>query len=284
MGIAAVVAWATVFVAVAGAGLALVAWWRWRSASRNAMAQLTACKSRARGIFSHQDLAGLPPPVAHYLGRVLHESQPLIRAARIEQDGVFFLPAGKGRWVPMYAVERFLVNPAAFCWDARLRLLPAPVFVRDSYMHGRGEMEASIAGLHSVVHDAARPRLNAGALQRYLAESIWFPTALLPGAGVTWTSVDAHTAIASITDGRESVWLRFHFDEAGDVAQVEGDRYREDHGRYELRPWIVTCRDFESHNGVRIPVDCQVSWQLPGGLQPYWKGHVRRVTYEFAEA
>lgn len=264
--------------------MALAAGWRWRSASREAIARLTACRSRARGNFSHQDLAGLPPPVAHYLGRVLHEGQPLIRAARIEQDGMFFLGGGHGRWAPMEAVERSLITPAAFVWDARVRRLATPVFVRDSYMDGTGEMEASIAGLHSIAHDAALPRLNASALQRYLAEAVWFPTALLPSSGVTWKAVDAHTAIATLTDSGESVWLRFHFDDAGDVVQVEGDRYHEDHGRYELRPWIVTCRDYESHNGVRIPAECEVAWQLPTGLQTYWKGHVRNVTDEFAEA
>ena len=110
MGVAAVMFWATVVAAAAGAALALAAGWRWRSASRSAIARLTACRSRARGNFSHQDLAGLPPPVAHYLGRVLHEGQPLIRAARVEQEGTFFLPNGKGRWAPMEAVERFLIE------------------------------------------------------------------------------------------------------------------------------------------------------------------------------
>lgn len=31
-------------------------------------------------------------------------------------------------------------------------------------------------------------KLDEGALQRYLAEAIWFPTALLPSQGVTWTA------------------------------------------------------------------------------------------------
>mgnify|MGYP003351501302 CR=1 FL=1 len=93
----------------------------------------------------------------------------------------------------------------------------------------------------------------------------------------------ASGAIATLTDNDASVWLRFHFDEAGDVVQVEGDRYHEDHGRYELRPWIVTCHDYESHSGVRIPSACEVAWQLPTGLQTYWKGHITGVSYEFAE-
>ena len=124
--------------------------------------------------------------------------------------------------------------------------------------------------------------LDAGALQRYLAECVWFPTALLPSAGVVWQARDEHSAIAALNDGHSTVSLVFFFDASGDVTHITGDRYYEDTGTYTLRPWTVTCREYDTHNGVRIPTECEVAWELPTGRLPYWRGVVSNVQYEFS--
>lgn len=235
------------------------------------------------GEFSHAELAGLPSPVARYFGRVLHEGQPVIRTAALTQDGSFFVPMGKGKWCPMRAEQRFMVRPAGFVWDARIQMMPAiAVLVRDSYVDGIGTMHVSLAGLYTITHETATPELDAGALQRYLAEAVWFPTSLLPSAGVIWRAVDEHSAVAELTDQHTTVSMTFHFDEAGDVIRLTGDRYHSDKGVYTLRPWIVTCAEHESHNGVRVPTVCEVAWQMPSGLQPYWRGRISNVRYEFS--
>ena len=263
--------------------LALAAGRRWRSASSNLRARLQADSSGVRGEFSHAELAGLPPPVIRYFGRVLHEGQPVICAAELTQQGSFFVPMGRSKWCPMRAEQRFLVRPAGFVWDARIQMMPAiPILVRDSYLDGIGTMHVSAGGLYTLTHETAAPELNAGALQRYLAETVWFPTALLPSAGVTWRAVDEHSAIAELTDRHTTVSMTFHFDEAGDVIRMTGDRYASDKGVYTLRPWIVTCSEHESHNGVRVPTVCEVAWQMPSGLQPYWRGRISNVRYEFS--
>jgi hypothetical protein len=111
---------------------------------------------------------------------------------------------------------------------------------------------------------------------------VWFPTALLPSAGVTWQAVDDHSAIAALTDGGTTVAMTFFFDDTGDVVRLTGDRYYDEHGTSTLRPWIVTCGGYDTHNGVRIPTDCEVAWQLPSGLLPYFRCHVTHVDYEFS--
>ena len=61
------------------------------------------------------------------------------------------------------------------------------------------------------------PELNSGALHRYLAEAVWYPTALLPQAGVQWSPIDEHSALATLTDNGETVSLEFRFNDAGEV-------------------------------------------------------------------
>ena len=76
-------------------------------------------------------------------------------------------------------------------------------------------MRGAILGLVPVVNAADDPQLRAGALQRYLAESVWFPTALLPSEGLRWTPVDEAHARATLTDHGISVTLEFEFAPGG---------------------------------------------------------------------
>jgi hypothetical protein len=58
--------------------------------------------------------------------------------------------------------------------------------------------------------------MNSGSLHRYLAEAVWYPSALLPGPRQQWTPVDATRALATLTNDRTSVSLEFRFAESGD--------------------------------------------------------------------
>jgi hypothetical protein len=35
-------------------------------------------------------------------------------------------------------------------------------------------------------------------------------------------------------------------------------------------------------SGVRIPIEAEVEWVLPGGPYPYWRGEMTSIDYEFA--
>lgn len=279
-----VVLWVIAGLVLIGAAVPIVANWRWRSASADARSRLRSGGSSARGVFSHAELTGLPAPVLRYFRRVLYDGQRVIRAADLAQTGTFFVPMGGGRWCPFSATQRFVVQPAGFVWDARIHMMPLiPVHVRDGYRDGSGSMLASMGGAYALTNQAATPELDAGALQRYLAEAVWFPTALLPPAGVRWDAVDEHSAKATLTDAHTTVSLTFRFDQTGDVELISGDRFREDHGRFVATPWTVRCIEYDTHNGVRIPVECEVAWQLPEGPLPYWRGRLGDVQYEFAD-
>ena len=85
--------------------------------------------------------------------------------------------------------------------------------LRDSYVAGTRLMIASAFGVYLIVNQTATPELNAGALQRFLGEAIWVPTALLPSPRITWTARDDRSARSTLRDGREHriavVRLRF---------------------------------------------------------------------------
>lgn len=251
----------------------------WHGATRDEVARMHAESEAKQETFSPASLEQVPPRVARYFRRALHEGQPLAVSALATQEAAFFI---NGAWRPLTATQHFAASPPAFVWDASIHMAPlVAVHVRDSYIGGRGSMRATMFGVYTLADQEGVPELNAGALQRYLGEAVWLPTVLLPGHGVTWAAVDDSSAIASLTDGLTSVSLRFLFDADDRIIEVSGDRYAEEEekGRYRLRPWRVRCGDHQERSGMLIPLSCEVAWLAPEGPQPYWRGRITAIEY-----
>lgn len=230
-----------------------------------------------------EGLDQLPTPVAGYFRHALKDGQPFIRFARVTWAGEFRTRKAEDTWSPFKAMQYFSAQPPGFVWDASIHMGPLMnVRVRDAYVAGEGSMQAKILSLVPVVDERGKAELNAGALQRYLAEAVWFPTALLPVAGVQWSAIDDSRALATLTDSDTTVSLEFRFNDAGEITSVfTPGRYRAVNGKYELTPWEGHFRKYEERNCMRIPVEGDVEWQLQEGSFPYWKGHIVEVKYDF---
>lgn len=233
---------------------------------------------------SFNDFDQLPVPVARYFRFALKEGQPLIRSARFKQEGEFRARRADDAWSPFEAKEYFSVRPPGLVWDASISMAPLiSVRVRDAYVEGQGSMQGKILSLVPIVNQHGKAELNAGALQRYLAEAVWLPTALLPSEGITWSAIDNNSALATQTDSGTTVSLEFHFSNAGEITSVfTPGRYREVSGKYELTPWAGYFSNYEERDGMRIPAEGEVEWRMPGGRLPYWRGRIVEVAYDFA--
>lgn len=228
--------------------------------------------------FEVDDLAGLPDPVRRYFETVLEEGQPYVRSVRLEQQGEFRMGDSERWWRPMAATQRFTVDPPGFVWSATVRALPlVPVKVLDAYDHGSGVLRAKLLSTVTVVDVGPDPEMNEGELLRYLAEAVWFPTALLPTEGVEWEEIDDRSARATLADGGNTASLTFHFDERDRVERVTAERYRqeaEDHAS-----WTGHFRAYEERNGMSVPTEAEVEWDLPEGELPYWRARVERIEH-----
>jgi hypothetical protein len=246
----------------------------------------SASPSSSVATFSPAQLEGLPTPVARYFLFALQPGQPLVRAARVEHAGTF--ATEPDQWEPFTSVQHFRVRPPAFVWDAAIRMGRIPpmlgVRVRDSYLDGEGAMYGAVAALVPVADQQGTPEIASGSLARFLAESVWFPTALLPGragAGVTWSPVDDSTAKATLVDGARSVSADFHFSRRGEIVRVSGERFRDVAGKGVMTPWTARLREYSRRNGMMVPAFGEVAWLTAEGRRPYWRGNIARVAYEW---
>jgi hypothetical protein len=250
----------------------------WRRATRADVAALVPASS-PNTAFDPRALAGVPQPVARYLQKAIITGHPPVRSATVTQDAEFFI---NGHWRPLRATQHFSTTPPGFVWDARIEMAPlVPVFVRDAYVDGRAKMQASMYGVLSMADQIDTPQLNAGALQRFLGESIWFPTALLPSSTVTWRARDDRSAFVTLRDGRLEVTLLFEFGDDGMPSAVSGDRYKENQGQYALQTWHISCGETAIRDGLTIPLRCEVAWVSNGVREPYWRGRLSSIEYRY---
>jgi hypothetical protein len=235
---------------------------------------------RAAKRFSRDQLTGLPGPVVRYFELALTPGQPLVRYARLAQSGAFAMR--REQWAAFTATEDFDASPPAFLWEARIRLAPFLVArVRDSYRAGEGAVHGKLAGIVTLVNLHGTPETAAASLQRYLAEAVWLPTALLPSAELRWTPVDDDAARATLTDRGLSVWVDFRFSARGEIVETSTERYRDVGGSAVRTPWIGRFWDYERLDGMMVPRQGEVAWLLPEGRFPYWRGRIEEVEYTF---
>jgi hypothetical protein len=260
---------------------------RWQSRTKTLRAKMESARLPiAPETYDSGELENLPLPVQRYFRTVLKEGQPLVAAVRVEHAGTFNMSETGEQWKSFKSIQRVITQPPGFVWDARIHLMPAvPVFVHDAYVAGEGILTASPFGLLTVMEQPHIPELARGELMRFFAEGAWYPTALLPSQGVVWEALDDAQASATLTDGTTGVKLVFQFDAQGLIGAVRSEgRYRDVAGQQVATPWQGRFWDYEWRDGMLIPLKGEVAWLLPEGPQPYWRGCIQRIEYEYAQA
>jgi hypothetical protein len=283
-----------VLAAIALALIALlVAIWqaqrRWQSATSDMQRRLHAAAAAAGAThYSEAELAGLPVPVARYFRTVLKDGQPIIRRAHVTWKGEFNMgKPGVDKWVAFSAEQDFVPSAPGFVWDARMQMAPGMnTLVRDSFVGGAGSMFAKVLGLITVANSHDTPAIALSALQRYLGEAAWLPTALLPSQGIKWEPIDDTRARATITASGVTASLEFRFGADGLIASVFAPKRTFDDGKNppSPHPWQARHLRHGQLNGMKVPVDSTAEWLFPTGAYAYWRGQPVKVEYAYEVA
>ncbi len=118
---------------------------------------------------------------------------------------------------------------------------------------------------------------------RFLAETAWYPTALLPNQGVRWEAVDNRSANATIVDGPLTLTLRFSFNDSGLITSVRAEARGAMVGKEMVMvPWEGSWSNYKLRDGMMVPFAGEAAWLRPQGRRPYFLGGSTPLTYEFA--
>lgn len=238
----------------------------------------------SRAVIDDHALADLPSPVARYLRLALphwKESQEV----RIAQTGTLRTDPFAERWMAFEA-EHLVVPPATgFLWNARVQVAPLiHVRVRDALIDGIGSGQVSLMSAFTISVATGGLEMNSGSLHRYLAEAVWYPSALLPSPQLQWTVLDATKALATLTNAGVSVSLEFRFADSGEVTGVYTPaRWGRFAGGYKQVPWEGHFREYRERRGIIVPTFGEVGWYIDNEWRAVWRGVVAGYQIRFRE-
>lgn len=236
---------------------------------RNLFAQ---SKSISGETFSFDQLRGLPDPVQRYFKHVLQNGQHYISYVQLKHNG-HFKPGLKKGWMKIKGEQYFTTEKPGFIWKGATSMFTA----LDSYVNRKGGLIVTLLSLFKVVN-AKGPHYNEAELLRWLAESVWFPTNLLPGEKLEWTSIDAMSARLNFKYAGMSLSLVVDVNEKGEITQMETSRYMDQ----KRTTWICKMNNYESKNGYIIPTSAEAIWRMEKGDFSYARFTIETICHNNA--
>ena len=185
--------------------------------------------------------------------------------------------------MPVTAEQYFTVSSPGFLWLADVKAAPLVHLAgRDKYYQGKGHMLIKLFSVFAVAN-ARGQEIDQGALLRYLAEIVWFPSAALQNY-ITWEQIDATAARATMRYGDISASGIFTFTPAGDFLSFEAKRYYDRKTGATLETWFVAVEgdSYKAFGGIRIPEKAAVTWKLATGDFTWFKVEIVDVIYNQA--
>ena len=238
--------------------------------NREVKALFKGSKPYSDKVFSYDQLRGLPEPLQRYFKLVLKEGKSYISYVSLTHDGQFKSGLDKD-WMNIKGEQYFTTQRPGFIWKGTTKLFTA----RDMFVEDKGSLKVSILNVYNLA-EGKGPGFDEGELQRWVAESVWFPTNLLPSENVRWTAVNSSTAQLSFHYNNIAFTYQVSFNEAGEITEMETKRFMSETGS---EAWIVRLADYEGFAGILIPTKCEALWLLEKGEFPYARFKVKRIIY-----
>jgi len=226
-----------------------------------------------------KSITALPNPVQRWLKRSDISDQGWISTVKFSQRGRMKITPD-GSWLPVKARQLVRIANPGFLWIAEVEAAPYIYLAgRDKYMEGRGHMLIKLLSLLPVA-DAKGPEIDQGAMLRYLAEMVWYPSAAM-APYIRWTSIDDRTAKASMSYGGITASGTFSFGKEGAVTGFKALRYYSREGKATLEPWSISI-DSDSYRLVKgwfVPAKARLTWELEDGDFTWYELEVYNINF-----
>lgn len=210
-----------------------------------------------------------------YFKHVLKNGQPYVSYVRLKHDEQFKMSLKKD-WVGITGEQYFTTEKPGFIWKGTTSLFVA----RDICLADEGRLIATILSIINVVDIHGKQQYDEGELLRWLGESVWFPTNLLPSEKLKWTAIDNSSAKLTFNYRGLSLFYIIKFNETGEIIQMETKRYLDETW---LETWIIKLNNYKERSGMIIPLHAEVFWRLKESDFSYAKFNVTEIEYDKAE-
>ncbi|WP_052131520.1 DUF6920 family protein [Planococcus sp. CAU13] len=224
-------------------------------------------------------MESLPPVVRNWLyatGAVGHDP---IRCVRLKQTGTMKLKPEQKDWTSSESEQICFPDSPAFHCNIKMKMGKG-LFVtsQDRFAKGKGSMCIKLAGIVPISTVMENAKIDQSALQRYLMELGWYPSAAL-NPYISWEEVDDLTATATIKHAGLSGSATFYFDGHFDLVKVEAWRYKDSDENARPLLCTVTVTETQWVDALRIPVAIDITWQLEDGPFTWYRFKVHYIRF-----
>jgi hypothetical protein len=237
---------------------------QWQNKVEKEVVSLCGAPAGQGIVLNDTSIASLPEPVKKWIISSGAMNIKPIQFVQLKQKGELKTSPG-GKWMPFTATQYFNAIDPAFIWSADVQFMPMiHMYGRDKLIEGKGQMQIKLLSLIDVVKEGDNEKMNTGTMIRYLAETIWFPTAAI-SPFIRWEEIDSTSARAVMNHKGTTASAIFYFQANGDVKRIEADRYFGGGEDAKKEKWVVDVTGVKVMNGVRIAFKNSVTWALKEG-------------------
>jgi hypothetical protein len=264
----------TLFIASLGVGIAMFN----QQVEKEVKRLFTNSKDISEIRYSVKQITNLPDPVQRYFKYSLQENQYYTAYVKLKHEGTFRQSQGQG-WMPIVGQEYFTIENPGFVWIGKMKPFPLLwIDGKDEFINGTGNFQIKLLSLFTVI-DAKGKETDESELLRWIAETPWFPTSLLPSKYLHWEEVNSTSAKAIVEYGKIKTEVIFYFNEEGQIVKLNADRYRSVNNIYSKDKWIGYYRDYTKVNDMMIPKEIEAAWNLSSGEFSYAKFKITDIEY-----
>lgn len=261
----------------------LAGWLFDRKIDKEARAFLSQDATDGMQVITPEMILELPDPVQQWLLHSGIVGKPAIRKVYLTQKARMKMKPDQTKWAEAKAWQYVDVEALSFFWKVDMKMMGIPVKGRDRLHDGQGEMLIKLAGLIPVVDVVDNPKINSGALLRFLGEIVWYPSAAFHPA-IQWEAIDSLSAQATIrTAGMEESGV-FTFNPEGDLVRFSAMRYMGSDAAAEKREWVIETIESGEKDGIRMPVKSKATWMLEEGPWTWMELQIEEMRYNISEA
>ncbi len=250
-----------------------------KSVGREITAMLSDMKKETPGLVTEENITHLPAPVQRWMLNNGIIGNQYISSVRVKQQGLMKTSPEDEEWSKAEAIQFVTINPPAFIWKVDMQMMSfIDVAGRDKYIDGRGEMLIKLFSVFPVVNSSDNEKINAGTLQRFLGEIVWYPSAAL-SPYIIWEAIDDYSAKATMEYKGTTGSGIFYFDDEGNFKQFSAQRYMGSEDDSTLKEWIIKAIEYKEMDGIKVPVKLEATWRLDEGDWTWLKLEITEIEY-----
>ena len=232
-------------------------------------------------IFSDETASHLPEQIKKYLSvcGFMNTSVPINADVHWSESQIKLSP--EKDWSELQTLQFNSVNPVARI--SYMRFLSMPVYARDIYRDGYGEMKGKLFNLFRIIFDNNK-EIAQGVMLVAFCEFLIIPGYIL-SSNVVWESLTENSVRATLTDNGITVSGIFYFDTNGFFTHFETDErfYSVGKKKYRKEKWSVAIESYKNQGDIKIAERIRVVWHFSEGDFEYFKGVIDKIEFNVSE-